>query len=224
MRTLPLMLGLITLAAAWTALPVPGSSHAFYVHMAVHMSVVAVAAPLLSFAAAGGRWDPVRRHPAAFSPVLASLLELAVVWIWHTPMLHSAARQSYGALAMEQSSFLAAGVVLWIAVLGGDQRTRAQRSAEGVVALLLTAMHMTLLGALLALSPRPLYDHMHGASGLTALEDLHLGGAIMLVAGGASYLAGGLWLSFSLLRTSRELSAQRVQESHDVTPVLFGDT
>ena len=58
--------------------------------------------------------------------------------------------------------------------------------------MLLTSMHMTLLGALLALPPRPLYAHhmLHGK--LSPLEDQHLGGAIMLVIGGCVYLAGGL--------------------------------
>jgi putative membrane protein len=60
---------------------------------------------------------------------------------------------------------------------------------------------------LIALSPRPLYEHLHGAGGLTALEDLHLGGAIMLLVGGLSYLAGGLWLSAGLLQPSRSKSA-----------------
>jgi putative membrane protein len=61
---------------------------------------------------------------------------------------------------------------------------------------------MTLLGALLALSPRPLYGHAHGAgiAGLAPLDDQHLGGAIMLLVGGASYLIGGLVLVGRLLR------------------------
>jgi putative membrane protein len=68
-----------------------------------------------------------------------------------------------------------------------------------VAALLLTSMHMTLLGALIALSPRPLYAHAVGFSALTPLEDQQLGGAIMLAAGGVAYLAGGLWLVVELL-------------------------
>jgi putative membrane protein len=206
-RALPLLLGLITLGAAWATPLLPSARHAFYAHMTVHMSVVAFSAPLLAVAVAGTRWDPVRSYPAAFSPILASVLELVVVWIWHTPVLHHAARANAGALVAEQSSFLAAGVILWISVFGGDVATRSDRAAAGVGALLLTAMHMTLLGALLALSPRPLYEHLHGTSRLTALEDQHLGGAIMLAAGGVSYLAGGLWLSLGLLRTSAKNSA-----------------
>ena len=71
-------------------------------------------------------------------------------------------------------------------------------------------MHMTLLGALIGLGPRPLFLHAGGAHGLSPLEDQHLGGAIMLVGGGVSYLAGGLWLTFDLLREThqrRELRA-----------------
>ena len=59
---------------------------------------------------------------------------------------------------------------------------------------------MTLLGALLALPPRALYAHHAEAGALAPLEDQHLGGAIMLVAGGVAYLAGGLALTVEILR------------------------
>ena len=60
---------------------------------------------------------------------------------------------------------------------------------------------MTLLGALFALAPRPLFQHAPDpASPLSPLADQHLGGAIMLLVGGASYLAGGLWLTAGVLR------------------------
>ena len=117
--------------------------------------------------------------------------------------MHKLAQESGIALALEQTTFLAAGLMLWIAVLGGDSNARASRGASGIAALLLTAMHMTLLGALLALSPRPLYPHLHGGQGLSALDDQQLGGVIMLLVGGVSYMAGGLWLSSELLRESR---------------------
>ena len=71
------------------------------------------------------------------------------------------------------------------------------RAGAGVLALLLTSMHMTLLGALLALAPRPLYAH---PASVAALDEQHLGGAIMLAVGGVSYLAGGLWLSMRILQ------------------------
>jgi putative membrane protein len=96
--------------------------------------------------------------------------------------------------------FFVAGLFLWLSAFGGNERNVRNRSAAGITGLLLTAMHMTLLGALLALSPRPLYAHGEGFSGLTATDDQHLGGAIMLLIGGLSYLLGGLWLTVRLLR------------------------
>ncbi len=168
--------------------------------MLMHMGVVAVAAPLLALGVAGGRLDPARRSPGLFAPVPASVVELAVVWAWHAPALHQAARHDAIWLAAEQGTFVVAGLFLWLSAFGGDAQGRGNRTAAGVVGILLTSMHMTLLGALLALTPRPLYAHMHGFGDLTALEDQHLGGAIMLLVGGVSYLLGGLWLTAGLLR------------------------
>lgn len=200
-----LALGFVVLVAAWMG-PLPElARQAFSAHMMLHMAVVAVAAPLLALGVAGGRFDPVPRAPALFAIIPASLIELVAVWAWHAPALHHAARHRPGAMVAEQATFLLAGLLLWLSVLGGDARRERARRALGVVGLLLTSMHMTLLGALLALTPRPLY-HSSGSPpleltplALTPLEDQHLGGAIMLAVGGASYLLGGVLLMVGLV-------------------------
>jgi putative membrane protein len=161
---------------------------------------VAVAAPLIAAGVARGPLDPVRSRPQLFPPIPASLLELAIVWVWHTPALHHAARSSGAAFALEQASFLASGLFLWMSVLGGGASRNANRTGAGIVALLLTSMHMTLIGALLALSPRPLYAHGATSSFMTPIDDQHLGGSIMLVAGGTVYLLGGVALTVALFR------------------------
>lgn len=199
--------GCLVLASAWLG-PLPAlARHSFAAHMAMHMLVVAVAAPLLALGLAGGQYDPVRRAPRLFAPIPVSFVELAIVWAWHAPVLHHAARARSAILALEQTTFLAAGVLLWISVLGGGTSRSANRTGAGIVALLLTSMHMTLLGALLALSPRPLYAHA-GETSMAAIDDQHLGGAIMLVAGGAVYLLGGIALTVGLLRVSKRVSVE----------------
>ena len=195
-----LILGLLALAAVWLG-PLPQlANHAFFAHMTMHMGVVAIAAPCLALAIAGSSRDPVRNWPALFPPIPISLAELVVVWAWHAPALHHAARHGVAGLLVEQGAFLVAGLLVWLAAFGGDPAQRRERAGAGVAALLLTSMHMTLLGALLALTPRPLYAHAGHLPSLTPLEDQHLGGAIMLIIGGISYLAGGLWLTAGLVR------------------------
>lgn len=201
--------GLLILAAVWLG-PLPElARQAFFAHMLMHMGVVAVAAPILALGLAGKRFDPAVKAPWLFAPVQASVVELVVVWAWHAPVLHHAARHNTGMLMLEQGMFFIAGVFVWLSAFGGDALNRRSRSAAGVLALLLTAMHMTLLGALLALTPRPLYAHMEGFRGLAAIDDQHLGGAIMLLIGGVSYLLGGLWLTARLLRGPLPVRVER---------------
>ncbi len=194
-----LVFGCLTLIAMWGLLPLL-APRTFFAHMTMHMGVVAVAAPLLAFGFAGGRFDPVSRAPRLFAPIPISMLELVVVWAWHAPGLHHAARHGAAALVAEQSMFLLCGLSLWLSAFGGAAPRDMNRAAAGVIGLLLTMMHMVLLGALLALSPRPLYVHAAEHSAITPLEDQQLGGVIMLVGGGLSYLLGGLWLTVQLLR------------------------
>jgi putative membrane protein len=124
------------------------------------------------------------------------VVELLVVWAWHAPALHHAARASLSGLVAEQGSFLLSGLLVWVSAFGGSAASARHRAGAGLIALLLTSMHMTLLGALLALAPRPLYAHPGHTA---ALDQQHLGGTIMLLVGGAAYLAGGVRLSVRLL-------------------------
>jgi putative membrane protein len=200
MRRVLLVLGVATLATCWLG-PLPHlAQRAFSAHMMMHMGIVAVAAPLIALGIAGSHFDPVIKAPALFFPIPASVLELVVVWAWHAPDLHHAARHHTLVMLVEQGMFLVTGLLLWLSAFGGEERQSGSRRASGVVALLLTSMHMTLLGALLALTPRALYVHAMGFSSFTQLQDQHLGGSIMLIVGGISYLAGGLWLMIGLVR------------------------
>lgn len=163
----------------------------FWQHMLGHLAIVAVASPLLVLTALPAL-DRVRGDGLFSNPLAASLFELVVVWGWHAPQLHHAARVDALAFAAEQLSFLVAGLWLWGSCLRGAGRGRGGLAGAG--ALLFTSMHMTLLGALLSLSPRSLY----GAH--AALADQQVGGVLMLTVGGAAYLVGGLALLAVMLK------------------------
>lgn len=197
MRRLWLAGALALGAALWWG-PLPAlAPESFAAHMLLHMAVAAGVAPLLAFGLARSRWDPARRWPRWLLPVPASMLEFLVVWGWHTPSLHHLARHHSMGLALEQAIFLGASFLVWIASVGGGADRGGSRAAAGLLGLLLTFMHMVLLGVLLAVTPRPLFPH--GLADEAALADQHLGGVIMIV-GATTWLAGGLWLTLALLR------------------------
>ena len=159
------------------------------------MGVIAIAAPLIAIGLPD-RWRPGPAMPSAL-PLLASLVELAVVWTWHAPTMRSAAE--YPPLIVtiaEQATFLLAGLFLWCTSFAASgQRIHA---AAGATALLMTTIHMTLLGALLALSQRPLF----GAGEVTCFgivldgaQDQQIGGIVMLLVGVSSIWLAACFLS-----------------------------
>ncbi len=209
MRRLLLAAGLAVLALVWGGPLLAAWRDSFSAHMVAHMGVVAVAAPLI---AAGLTLPPAWAPPAipALSsgalPVGAALLEFIVVWGWHAPAMRALAEASLAATAIEQLMFLGCGLLLWTAAF------RPGHEMAGAFGLLLTSMHMTLLGALLSLSPRPLY----GLSDVTCFGvqlgaglDQQIGGVVMLGVGAVVYLAGGILLVARML--NREQAAEVVR-------------
>ncbi len=184
------------LAFAWLG-PLPGLVPAsFTAHMTLHMVVVGIGVPLLAIGLAL-RFPATHRITPALAAV-ASVLDLAIVWAWHAPALHHASRGGGAMLALEQAMFALVTLGLWLTAFAGP-------ALAGALALFMTSMHMTLLGALLGLAGRPVYPgHSHGGHplGIDPLADQQLGGAVMLGVGGAVYLAAGLWLVSRLLRRS----------------------
>lgn len=205
MRRAAFLAGLGLLAFIWFG-PLLGEwRESFSAHMFAHMGVVAIAAPLIA-SGLPERLRPSSSMPVAL-PVLASLLELIVVWSWHAPAMRAAAETSVAVTVAEQVSFLLAGVLLWTTSFAAPHERR--HAATGALALLMTSIHMTLLGALLALSPRPLYglgDVTCFGVALSEGQDQQLGGVVMLLVGAVVYLLGGLLLVGRLL-TANETAA-----------------
>lgn len=172
-----LLLGLVWLAPLgdWMGTADSQMAGGFPAHMLRHMTLVALAAPLLVLALPGAaRWLSV-------APLAGAVLEFLIVWAWHLPALHALARTNAGWLVLEQAMFLGAGLAVWAGAIAGGH------PLAGAGSLLLTSMHMTLLGALFILARVPLYG-----GDLAAQQ---LGGMLMLGIGTPVYLLGGLWLS-----------------------------
>lgn len=187
-----------------------------WVHMVQHLALVLVAPALLAAARPSlplvwslpphvRRRLPRVRPPVAVVLVLAWTAHLGVLLVWHVPGAYEAALGSPLLHALEHASMLAAGGVLWHALLRPSPRGRTTGAAA--VAAATTGLLSGAIGVLLLFSRvtwYAWYDATAPAYGLTALEDQQLAGAIMWVGGGLPYAAATCWL---FARWLRELSA-----------------
>ena len=154
MRPWPLAVGLLLLAGLWLGPLAEMARRAFSPHMILHLGVMVGAAPLIIIGVLRllpGDFAPRHRYLGAFA---ASVYDFAVVWGWHLPVLHEAAARMNSAFAVQQLSFLTAGLALWWVCLAGRD---ARSDAAGAFAMLFASMHMAMLGVLLVLAQTLIY-------------------------------------------------------------------
>lgn len=178
-------------------------------HMVQHMLLVAIAPPLLllgrpgiaflaalpGLAAAPAMRPLLKAGVWATRLVPATLIHALALWIWHAPPLFEAALVVDWVHSLEHFSFFASATLFWAAVLKAGAVARS--AIPGALAVFVTFLHSGLLGGILSLAPRPLYDEYGDlalAWGMDALTDQQLAGVIMWVPIGPIYLAAALWL------------------------------
>ncbi|HEU4643045.1 MAG TPA: cytochrome c oxidase assembly protein [Gemmatimonadaceae bacterium] len=228
--------GVAAFAAGWlvTAVALLSPLHAlgerrFSAHMVQHELLMVVAAPLLVLArplpamvwalprrarlsvagwGTGRLWRGV--WAVASAPVVAWWVHALAIWLWHVPAAYDAALGSEALHALEHMSFLGAAVLYWWSVLRGGRG----RSGVGVLSLFTTAVHTSVLGALLTFAPHPLYAAYvergiggvgAGVGAAAALADQQLAGLVMWVPAAASYVIVALCL---MVRWIREADAR----------------
>nr|WP_298114748.1 cytochrome c oxidase assembly protein [uncultured Pseudomonas sp.] len=196
----------------------PLGGYLFSVHMLQHELLMLVAAPMLVLSRPGGilLWGLPAAARLAFNRMQrqswlrsgwawlssahgAWLLHAAILWGWHLPALFDASVLNDGVHAAQHASFFGSALLFWWALLHGSGR----RNAGGVIHVFTTAVHSSLLGALLTFSPALWYApylHTTAAFGLSPLDDQQLGGLIMWVPSGLVFLAAGLVLTARFLR------------------------
>ncbi|HEX6533161.1 MAG TPA: cytochrome c oxidase assembly protein [Gemmatimonadaceae bacterium] len=221
--------GWVTLAAALASPLHELGERLFSAHMAQHELLMVVAAPLLVVGrplapmvwALPRRW---RRGATAWSrsrawravwgvasaPWAAWTCYAVVFWLWHVPRAYEAALGSEWVHALEHASFLGAALLFWWSVLPGAGGRGRGREGVGVLSLFTTAVHSSILGALLTFSAAPWYPvYEGGGAGVAgALADQQLAGLVMWVPAGASYVIVALWLAARWMRESDARAAR----------------
>jgi cytochrome c oxidase assembly factor CtaG len=168
------------------------------VHMAQHLVLTMVAAPLLvlgapvtlSLEATSTRTRrrfllPVlhgRTVTVVGSPLFGWAAFAVVMWGAHSPSLYDAALVNEGVHTLEHAAFLSSALLFWWPVVGLDPNP-ARLSHPGRLLYLFLAMPvMAILGLAIYSSDRLLYPHYAVASpliGASPIADQHLAGALM---------------------------------------------
>lgn len=190
----------------------------FCAHMVQHELLMAVAAPLLVLGrpAIAVIWQlPLDKRPYARpllrileQQALASTVHFAALWLWHIPSLFQSTLSSDFAHSLQHTSFLVSALWFWWAVLGTNSTSRY---TTGLLLLFTTAIHTSILGALLTFSNTvwyPAYSSNTAAWGLTPLEDQQLGGLIMWVPAGFAYVIAALALMAQWLYQSEKRNTE----------------
>jgi putative membrane protein len=186
----------------------------FSAHMAQHELLMLVAAPLM---VAGrplvcflwalparwrervGRWSRAHSWRVAWrglsGPVAVLVAHAVAIWVWHVPVLWEAALRSEGIHLVQHLCFFWTAVLFWWALVHG----RYGRLGYGVAVVFVfaTALHTSVLGALITFAGRlwyPLYAERARGWNVEPLADQQLAGLIMWVPAGTLFMLFGLAL------------------------------
>jgi putative membrane protein len=222
--------GWVTLAGALMSPLHWLGEHLFTFHMIEHEIVMAVSAPLLVAARPIGTmlWSLPRNLRVATGRFLrrssivnmwdrlsagsmATVLHGVAIWAWHVPGFFDAAVTNVTVHRLQHLSFLLTAMLFWWSVF--------YRSNPGVAAwhLFVTMMHTGILGALMTLAPKVLYQAQTATAaawGLTPLQDQQLAGLIMWVPAGTVYAGAAMVLTMIWIRESGEAQSADAIGTH----------
>lgn len=179
-------------------------------HMIQHTMLTDEAALLLAIGLTGPVLRPLLSAPglrhlrALMHPVVAVSLWIAVIYAWHVPVLYEAAAEHTLLHLLEHASFLGAGLVMWLALLGPLPKPEwfGNVAKVGYIAVVyFSSMGMANILMWSGTVLYPVYAEGERAHHIAPLTDQSLAGAILMIQGSVVMLGVFIWI---LLRWARE--------------------
>jgi cytochrome c oxidase assembly factor CtaG len=169
-----------------------GEDYLFTMHMSQHILLGDIAPVLLLLALsrvimrpATRRFTRIERRLGRLAhPVTFIVIWLALVYLWHIPVLYEAAIENPALHALEHISFFAAGCAVWWPLI---QPVPMRYKLTGLAPfgyILAAKLGLGMLGLYLTWSNAVAYDYYAGVPriwGLSPIEDQNVGGAIMML-------------------------------------------
>jgi putative membrane protein len=217
----------------------------FWVHMVQHLLLLVVAPPLLWLGLplvtllwvlpAGARhapghrlahWRWRRRLVGVLThPLVALLLYLAMVALWHLPPWYDRAQGQSALHETEHALFLGTALLYWWPVVPRPGSRQRLHDGADLLYLMIAGVEGGVLGGVLTFAAQPLYATYQQApqlGGLSVVLDQQLGGIAMWLGGGLVY-AGWVFVSFvRMVQREERAWAQRLPGVRVRTPGLIG--
>lgn len=184
-------LGCLTLFVALVSPVDTLANYSLSMHMVQHILLTLIAPPLMLLGTPSWLFQPIARVPLAVrvgrfitNPIVIFLLFNIVFLAWHVPAFYNAALTAEPIHIIEHVMFFGVATLSWWPVFSPiDEIPRAHPLAQTAY-LFFQALPATILGALIAFAPEPLYPHYTTVPtlwGMTVLDDQQLAGLIMWV-------------------------------------------
>lgn len=172
-------------------------------HMVEHTLLIDEAALLLAIGLTGPVLAPILAKPGVgrlqvlMHPVVAVVLWLAVMYGWHAPPLYQAAVEHQLVHLLEHACFIAAGVNMWLALLGPFPKP--EWFGNGARAIYAGAVHFSSMGLANILmwsgvALYPVYAAGERAHGISAVADQGMAGIVLMVQSVVMMLGIIAWL------------------------------
>jgi len=225
--------GILSLILALQSPLDPLGEDLFSAHMAQHLMLMLVAAPLFVRARPlivflwampramrrwFGRWwsrGADRVFAVLTSPVSIWLWFCGLFAFWHIPGPYGWALRHEPVHVLEHLCFFVSAFAFWSLVIEPSGRRRLGYGAT-LMFVATAAVLSGLPGALMVLTARPFYPmHAAGAArwGLSLIEDQQLAGLIMWIPAGFAYVVAILVLFVAWLRAAERRSEQRLRRA-----------
>jgi putative membrane protein len=138
----------------------------------------ALAQPLTRQAAVRRLLEVLTRLPVAWATYVA------ILWLWHVPVMYEAALESQGLHVLEHGMFFGSALIFWWPIIRPAPRLHPQvHPGFEIFYLVAATAQNTALGAFLSLQEHAIYPHyarVSRASGLTVDDQVTAGGLMWI--------------------------------------------
>lgn len=172
----------------------------FSMHMAQHLLLIVIAAPLLVLSRGFPGWDR--------SPLAAWLTFVGVFLIWHWPAAFQWAALRQSTRLLEEGSILVAAMLFWSVALSPKGQAWLSYGARALF-VMTAAVTTDLPGVLMVFAPRDFCTLPGGDAlrwGLTPLQDQQIAGLLMWVPANIIFFGFATWLFAQWIREPQKLS------------------